>query len=305
MTGLRRHPALRLLAPLLLLLCFAASAAPAQEPLRHGQGLLWRIETPGKADSYLFGTMHATDPQIVTLPTQVLTALRAARSLTLEIVMSDAVQQTLGAAMVLTDGRRLQNIIGAHRFAALAQIGQLYDFQPPVLDHFAPWAAMTVISIAPSEYRRIREGVAPLDQALQDFAVTRGVPVHGLETVEEQIAVFRDVPEQEQIALLDLAIRSHANIEGWFQQMKAAYLTRDLARLTGLMNEQTSGGDLRLLQAFESRLIEARNVRMAVRMAERLDAGGAFVAVGALHLPGDKGVVHLLERQGRRLTRLY
>ena len=295
----------RLFAPFLLLLCVFAGSALAQEPLRHGQGLLWLVETPGKADGYLFGTMHATDPKIVTLPTQVHEAFRQARSLTLEMVMTDAVQQKLGAAMVLSDGRRLDGIIGAHRFNALSQIGHLYGFQPPVLAHLAPWAAMTVISIAPSEYGRIRQGVPPLDQELQNRAMARGLPVYGLETVEEQIAVFQDVPEPEQIALLDLAIRAHVNIEGWFVQMKDAYLTRDLARLTNLMHEQTSGGDQRLLRSFETRLIEARNIRMAVRMAERLDAGGAFVAVGALHLPGDKGVVHLLELQGRRLTRLY
>ena len=293
-----------LLAPLLLLLCVAGSAL-AQEPLRHGQGLLWRVETPGKADSYLFGTMHATDPKIVRIPTPVLEAFRQSQSLTLEMVMTDAVQQKLGAAMVLSDGRRLDGIIGAQRFGALAQIGQLYGFQPAVMAHLAPWAAMTVISIAPSEYGRIREGIPPLDQALQNDAQARGLPVYGLETVEEQISVFQDVPEDEQIALLDLAIRSHVQIEGWFLQMKDAYLTRDLARLTNLMHEQTSGGDERVMRSFEARLIEARNIRMAVRMAERLDAGGAFVAVGALHLPGDKGVVHLLELQGRRLTRLY
>ncbi len=296
--------ALRRLLPVVLLL-FVAPSAAAQEPIRHGQGLLWRVETAGKADSFLFGTMHATDPDIVALPAPVRDALRQSRSMTLEMVMTDQVERKLGAAMVLTDGRRLDGIVGPQLFGALAEIGRLYDFQPPMLAHLAPWAAMTVISIAPSEYRRIREGLQPLDQTLQSYAETQGLPVHGLETVDEQISVFRDVPEPEQIALLDLAVRSHVGIEGWFRQMKDAYLTRDLARLTSLMNEQTAGGDAQLLRSFESRLIEARNIRMAVRAAERLDAGGAFVAVGALHLPGEKGLVRLFELQGRRLTRLY
>jgi uncharacterized protein YbaP (TraB family) len=38
---------------------------------------------------------------------------------------------------------------------------------------------------------------------------------------------------------------------------------------------------------------------------DRLEKGGAFIAVGALHLPGELGLVHLLEKQGRTLTRVY
>jgi hypothetical protein len=44
---------------------------------------------------------------------------------------------------------------------------------------------------------------------------------------------------------------------------------------------------------------------MVERLRPRLAEGGAFVAVGALHLPGEEGILRLLERQGYRVTRLY
>ena len=40
-------------------------------------------------------------------------------------------------------------------------------------------------------------------------------------------------------------------------------------------------------------------------MQPQLRQGNAFVAVGALHLYGDKGILSLLERDGWRVTRLY
>jgi len=40
-------------------------------------------------------------------------------------------------------------------------------------------------------------------------------------------------------------------------------------------------------------------------MTTLLDGGGAFVAVGALHLPGDEGVLSLLAQRGYALTRVY
>ena len=36
----------------------------------NGKGLLWKIETPGGAPSYLFGTMHMTDPRVTHLTPQ-------------------------------------------------------------------------------------------------------------------------------------------------------------------------------------------------------------------------------------------
>jgi uncharacterized protein YbaP (TraB family) len=40
-------------------------------------------------------------------------------------------------------------------------------------------------------------------------------------------------------------------------------------------------------------------------MQPQLAAGGAFVALGALHLYGEQGVLRLLERQGWRVIRIY
>ena len=39
----------------------AAAEAARADDLVNGDGLLWRIEKPGLAPSYLFGTIHSTD----------------------------------------------------------------------------------------------------------------------------------------------------------------------------------------------------------------------------------------------------
>jgi uncharacterized protein len=44
---------------------------------------------------------------------------------------------------------------------------------------------------------------------------------------------------------------------------------------------------------------------MVERMTDRLAEGGAFVAVGALHLPGERGILNLLARRGYRISRVY
>ena len=53
---------------------------------------------------------------------------------------------------------------------------------------------------------------------------------------------------------------------------------------------------------FEERMITARNAGMADNARPFIDAGGAFIAVGALHLPGEQGLVERLRRAGYTVT---
>lgn len=298
-------PASLLLGLLLLLAALPAKAVDAAGELRYGQGLLWRIDTPGIAPSYLYGTMHSTDPAILTLPAPVAEAFARTSSLTLEMVMDAQVRQKLGQAMALTDGRTLDGIIGPERFAAAVAIGAQYDLPPQAIRLFEPWAAMTLFSLTPEEFRRNAAGIHPLDHSLQVEARRRGKTVYGLESVEEQIAVFADIPEADQIALLDTVLRDHPRIEEWFAVMKSAYLAGDIATIYGIMSKQAVGIDPAIAASFKDRLIVARNHRMAERMTGLLDAGNAFIAVGALHLPGDEGILRLLELEGRRVKRIH
>jgi uncharacterized protein YbaP (TraB family) len=71
------------------------------------------------------------------------------------------------------------------------------------------------------------------------------------------------------------------------------------------MVEQATGEQAALMATFIDRLLDRRNARMVERMTQHLARGGAFVAVGALHLPGEGGILGLLEAQGYRVTRVY
>ena len=52
-------------------------------------------------------------------------------------------------------------------------------------------------------------------------------------------------------------------------------------------------------------LIDQRNARMVTRMEPFLKRGQAFIAIGALHLPGEVGVLNLLAKQGYRVSVVY
>jgi uncharacterized protein YbaP (TraB family) len=53
------------------------------------------------------------------------------------------------------------------------------------------------------------------------------------------------------------------------------------------------------------RVLYDRSVVMAYRMQRELRRGAAFVALGALHLYGRRGVLAALQQDGYRIARVY
>jgi uncharacterized protein YbaP (TraB family) len=273
-----------------------AAAAPAAA--QYEQGLLWRIEGKGAAASHVFGTVHLADPRVTKLPPAVARELDRARSVSLEVTFDSANILTLANRMLYTDGRDLQSVAGAELFGKAAAITEGLGLPEPLLRMFKPWAVALVLSAPPQDPANV------LDFVLARRAQEKGKPVHELEGMEEQIAVLEGFPEADQVALLRHAVENRARLQDWIGRIVEAYLARDLAAMQRI-SEESSGGDQRVNEVFADRLLNQRNERMVERMEARFAEGGAFIAVGALHLYGSRGVPALLEQKGYRVTRVY
>jgi hypothetical protein len=277
----------------------------AKEPRVHGQGRLFMVAAKGIVPSYVFATMHATDPDVLRLPTPIARAFGGSTRLVLELVFTPEVEARLGESMLLTDGRRLSEIVGAELYSKLLRRAALYGIPAEHANRFRPWAAALIFSIPLEEMDRKAAGTIMLDRALQQSADARGVPVYGLETLDEQVAAFGDMSERDQVESLRLAIALNPELAVLFAEMKQAYLAGDLDRLHAMSVTMFSGRDAALGALFEKRFIDFRNERMVNRLALHVKRGGAFVAVGALHLSGEKGILKLLENRGYTVTKSY
>ena len=289
---------------LLVFSVMAGQAAARQMP--YGQGVLWQIRAPsGGAVNHLFGTMHSTDPGITTLPGPVKQAFAWARSLTIEVVATKDMPIRMARRMMLAPRQCLDQIAGKALFARLAAVGQRLGFPMPTLRRLKPWAAAAAISIPPEERAGQAAGCLQLDQVLQRTATKRGIPVFGLESVDEQLNLMDCLPVGDQIKLLRQAVADSAQVSKLVAAMKKFYLARDISGLFAWMRRQAAGQDPRLMEIFQDRMIDARNRLMTARMTARLKGGRAFVAVGAAHLPGKNGVLNLLTRRGYWISRVY
>jgi uncharacterized protein len=290
----------------LVVLCVCAAAQAATvEPL-YGKGLLWRVEQTGLRPSYLFGTLHSSDPRVTRLPEPVAAVFGNATSLTIEVVRTPAVEAELLHARLLERGDNLAALVGPERFERVKEVGARYGLAEAQLRQFKPWALMTLFSVPPAELLGRRSSTAlPLDWMLQERAEQRGIPVYGLESAAEQIGLFDELGAEAQIALLDDAITQNPRVDWWWQSFRDAYLARDVSAIFSLMTGQMAADDDELGRRFMRRAVDERNLRMVERMASRLAEGDAFIAVGSLHLRGEQGLLNLLAQRGYRVTRVY
>ncbi len=203
-----RHALIVLALGLLLL----GRAAFAGGEMAYGQGLLWKIERDSierdsLAPSYLFGTIHVTDERVLNLPAEVTQAFDGARSATFEVIMTDELRMHLAKAMIAPPDRTLDRVLSPALYRDAMAAGERYGFPPEQLKFFKPWALAMFLSVPKAELMRSASGALPLDQALQERAQAQGKPVYQLETGDEQIALFNEMSEADQLAILESAIQ--------------------------------------------------------------------------------------------------
>ena len=82
------------------------------------------------------------------------------------------------------------------------------------------------------------------------------------------------------------------------------YLAHDVGALWPLQRElaKANGASDEALEAYRQTVLVDRTSRMRDRALMHLSQGGVFLAVGAMHLPGDTGLVELLRASGYKLT---
>lgn len=284
-----------------IVLLGALAAVPASAAERFGEGLLWRIDGKGAPASHVFGTIHLADPRVTTLPAPVGREFKQSRSLTIEAGLDSSSFAALANRMIYADGRDLSGVAGEELFKRTAALAGGLGLPEPAVRLFKPWALALLLSAPPQDPAGV------LDYVLARMALEQGKTVMELESLDEQVSVFEGMSEADQVALLRHAVNNYERLPQVIGRLIEVYLKRDLAAMWRISEESGGGGEetKRVNQMFAQRLIYDRNTRMAERMEAQLKQGGAFIAVGALHLHGDRGVLALLERRGWRVARVY
>ncbi|HXV29872.1 MAG TPA: TraB/GumN family protein [Sinorhizobium sp.] len=280
------------------------------DAIPNGKGLLWKIEGEGLAPSFLLGTMHVTDPRVLAMPAGAADAFAGAATV---IIESDEIvdQKKASAAIMMrpdltmfADNKTINDFLEPNDRARLEAGLKARGIPLPLVARMKPWMIASFVTLPACEFTRKAAGASFLDKKLAEDAVNDGKTLKGLETLVEQLSAMDSLPVEWHLRALIDTLALGKTIDDVLATMTDLYLDGDTGMIMPMMkavSAEVSPGDLGYAD-FEQRIIVDRNRTMAERAGPILREGNAFMAVGALHLPGKEGLIELLRQQGFTVT---
>lgn len=276
----------------------------------NGNGLLWRIEHPGAEPSWLFGTMHMSDPRVVTLPPAAQAAFDRADTVvieTIDILDEEKMRAALLARpelMMFTDATTLPGLLSEADREVVDRELIRRGIPPASVIKMKPWMLSALVSLPACELARKSTGAPVLDIKLANDARAAGKQVAGLESMGEQLEAMASLPMRFHLQGLVEVLRLGERIEDVMETMVRLYLDGETGMILPFFRAALpSEGDEEGYAAFQEAMIDLRNRTMEEGAAPLIEKGGAFIAVGALHLAGEEGLVALLRQRGFRVEK--
>ena len=274
----------------------AQTTAPAAAAPIQGEGpALWVIKD---ADStlYLFGSVHVLRPTTGWASPRVEAAFDSASDIWFEISNPDdqAAIMPLIQQHGLSPETPLSSRLTPQENAELDAAAQAMGASAAQLQPMKPWLAALSLSVAPL----VKAGYDPksgVELVLKARAEAAGKPIHGFETIDKQIGILADLPDDVQMAFLRETLKDYENAVTMLDGMVEAWAKGDVATLDRVMVEEMKEASPALYQA----LLVDRNTDWANQIQTLLEGSGtAFIAVGAGHLTGDESVQAILQQRG-------
>ncbi len=265
------------------------------------KGVFWEVKKKGGVPSYLLGTMHTDDPRVLNVPDLIQNRFDRADSASFEVKMdASSLMQSMGA-MFLDSGQTLKSVIEDKEiYQSLIEQLEEHGMPEMAVQQLKPWAIMIMVSMPKNESGQF------LDLVLYQQAQQQQKQIYGLEKIDEQLQFFTQLSIEDQVSLLQETLEQLDQIPDFFEQLHDMYLRRALGEMYQFYQKYAQESeDTELMEKFNKGLLQDRNFRMLKRMQDRLHEGNAFIAVGALHLAGPKGLLQLLQQQGYQLKALY
>lgn len=286
-----------LLAPSAIVGQTPAVAATAPPPA-DARPALWKV-ADHDTTIYLFGTIHVLPQGIDWYKGPIRHAFEHSDLLMTEL--PDLSTGEVAGAMLkqgmLPKGETLRGLMSEEQRgkydAALARIG----LQPAVFDQNRPWVVALLLPLV-----RVQQlGFAPqhgVEAQLGKRGKELGRPHQGLETIDQQFAIFAGLSPADQMSYLMAVVDALPEIDGQIDKMVDHWAKGDAA---GLAKFLQSDDDKVLSEA----LIQNRNRTWATWIADRMkQPGTVFIAVGAGHLGGKDSVQDVLAKDGYKADRV-
>ena len=275
---------------LTLSLCYSASVIGAS---------IWHVQ--GEQEWYLFGTIHVLQPDAYPLPDSYDRVFRRCANLWLEIdpaaLSEPATLQQVRNIMQLAAGQTLKSQVSADAYRHLTALADSAGLPLVNLQGLKPWAVVNVLTLSLFEQRGFATDQG-LDLYLAEQAKAQDIPIRPLETVMQQMTLFNELAA----AIPDEFITFSTN-----DLDRVDLLVADMVRYwqEGDVEALYRAADFKSYPTVEAAMLSERNRDWMDQFKRaKMLASPQCIAVGALHMAGEEGLLAQFKQSGYRVTRV-
>ncbi len=284
------------LIPLLALGCSASKQFSQQPPAPLEKSLLWEISGKGlEKPSYLFGTMHIICEDDAVLSDSLKEAIQNTERVYFEVDMDNLMEMLLMMTKIkMKNDTTLADLLNKEDYEKVKNYVENHNGLIPFseFEKYKPLLASSLLMEAGLDCG----STVAMEQLIMQEAKSKRKRIEGLETMNYQVSIFDSIPYRLQAGQLLKYIqsqdeRSDAGKE--FNEMMDAYRTQDIEKLGTFITKSDYG-----LMQYEDMLLYHRNRNWVAKLKTIMHDRPVTIAVGAGHLPGEKGVINLLRKEG-------
>ena len=262
--------------------------------------LLWKISGNGlKSPSYLFGTIHMLCSEDALLSDNMKKAIKEVDEVYFEVDM-DNLFEMMGAIskMKMLGDTTLKDLVNENDYkiikAYFEDKGSMLPFS--MLETYKPMLAASTLE----QNSMPCDNTTAMEQVIMKEAKEASKKIKGLETMAYQAGVLDSIPYKLQaeqlLSYIDKANKGEED-DTELKEMFKAYKSQDLKKLEKMLIETDAG-----MSGFTDILLYHRNQNWVEKLKSLLPVKSLMIAVGAGHLPGEKGVINLLRKEGYKVT---
>lgn len=265
-----------------------------QLPAQDGpSSLLWEISGNGLSEpSYLFGTFHIMCRHDFRISDTLENRIKEVKQFFGELKLDDPALQTKLVSRLMMTGKTLQTMIPEAEYPLISKKFQEITGMPLLmLNNFKPFMSISLLALNSVS---CKETVQPETEFVK-LAEKYGIPVMGLETVDDQLTAIDQEPLDSQINSLKKTVLNFDSVKNVMNEMIAVYKLRNIDSLYRYMMQSGMSDD------FQASLLDKRNQNWIPVIEASIKKEPSFFAVGAGHLGGREGVINLLRQKGYQL----
>ena len=263
-----------------------------EKPL--GKSLLWKISGKGLTHpSYLYGTMHMICAADFEIKKKVINALKKCDQLIMEFDFTNEDEIAVLQKMHSNTERITDHLNESEKAEFESVVKNNFGLTLEDADLMAPMMLVNMMIIKAIDCEDIKLFETELIAIARNLNISTG----GIETATEQLEIAATVFDSKEILR---QLKSADDFKEVFKELVYSYKIEELEKIGSFLNDERF-----LNQETKETLVMERNVRWLKRMPKMMKDKSVFFAVGAGHLTGSVGMIHLLKNKGYSVNPVY